>query len=278
MNRANDKFYIPLDCKVNNSLKYPNDAVTGNTEELLQCPHSLTDHCPRAVLDTLHLQGTFTRKSGEDIQRETIRHRLIPSTIRMKIIPTVIPRSNLRRSRGIPNNPVKINDSIERPTGQDPCIDSLSRRLACRVRIRLSRPRKRRDRSGEDGDPGAARIGGDLRECCDQAVPGSGLGPSVGRGCADVVDAFEDHDVLDAGLLDGVASVPADEARAQAVLEDAVAACGLVVHADLGELAVLHSCEEEVGPSVGHQFELQQNRREDLVTDCSRRHHSHGRP
>lgn len=28
MNKANDKFYILLDCEVNNSLKNPNEAVT----------------------------------------------------------------------------------------------------------------------------------------------------------------------------------------------------------------------------------------------------------
>lgn len=88
--------------------------------------------------------------------------------------------------------------------------------------------------------------GGYLLEYCHTFVPASGV---LRRGCPNVVHAFEKNYMFETRLMGGVVSVPADEARAKAALEDAIAACGFV-HADLRQMLIFHSSCEIIGQSV----------------------------
>jgi hypothetical protein len=66
---------------------------------------------------------------------------------------------------------------------------------------------------------------------------------------ADVVDGFEDDDVLDAGLRDDVAVEAGERAGAGVVVQDAVAADALVEDADVGGLVGEQAAGEFVGPA-----------------------------
>ena len=69
-------------------------------------------------------------------------------------------------------------------------------------------------------------------------------------GVADVVDAFEDDDVADAGLGDDIAIEAGEGGWAGDVVEDAVAADALVENAKAGGLFVgLEAAGENVGPA-----------------------------
>lgn len=122
MGRANDRFYISLDCDINNSIKSINNASTGDKEPF-QCVsiHIITQEQSSREL----IYNMIYSKFGEDIERRTIRHGRIASAIEMKTIPAVIPRSNLRSSRRVPNNRIIINDRIKTPTNQDSLTLSL---------------------------------------------------------------------------------------------------------------------------------------------------------
>ena len=67
---------------------------------------------------------------------------------------------------------------------------------------------------------------------------------------ADVVDAFEDDEVLDAGLGEDVAVEAGERVGPVAVVEDAVAADAFVEDAEVGGLLVgLQAAGEDVGPA-----------------------------
>ena len=86
--------------------------------------------------------------------------------------------------------------------------------------------------------------GGELAEAGDEVVGGDdvvGLG-GVG-GVADVVDAFHDDEVLDAGLGEDVAVEAGEGGGAGGVVEDAVAADAFVEDAEVAR----SSCRPEGG-------------------------------
>ena len=166
----------------------------------------------------------------------------------MQPIPRIILSGQLRWRTLIPQQLIKINDDIKRPTRQDPIIDPLSGLLPAPTRVPTPQRRNCRTKRLQ---PRLLRIRHNLLERADELIADLLLRPRVHARRANVVDAFEDEDVFGAGTLEGVALVAGDEGGAEAVVEDAIAACSLVVDADVGEAVLLEAGDEEVGPAWG---------------------------
>lgn len=68
---------------------------------------------------------------------------------------------------------------------------------------------------------------------------------------ADVVDAFEDHRILDTGLRKDISVDSADYVWSEAIMQDAVSSCCLVEHC-YGRCTwvTLHLCEYKVRPAA----------------------------
>ena len=162
----------------------------------------------------------------------------------------MIPPIKLRLQRvPLPNEPRKVHRVIKLPRGHDPLIDPLPGRLASRPAVRLTLARKRGDGSADGHVTLGLGVGDDLLVGRDKAV-GELRGAALILGSvADVVDTLEDHDVLDAGLVDGVALVSREESGAEAAREDGVASCCLIADCDVGDAFFLHAVEEQVGPA-----------------------------
>lgn len=159
----------------------------------------------------------------------------------------------LRMVRRVLHDARKIKRIVELTTVQDPVVDAEPRPLPLWIAIWLQRrvrAAERRDGGAEHGNPGGMYARDDLLESLDQAVADDLLGLRVRRLVADIVDAFEDHGVLDARLGEDVAVDATHRVRPEAVCEDAVAAGGLVEDADVGGGGVrLHLGQDEVGPA-----------------------------
>ena len=93
--------------------------------------------------------------------------------------------------------------------------------------------------------------GGELAEAGDEVFGGDHVVGLVGvGGVADVVDAFHDDEVLDAGLGEDVAIEPGECGWAGGVVEEAVAADAFIEDGEVGGLLVgLKAVREDIGPA-----------------------------
>ena len=132
-----------------------------------------------------------------------------------------------------PNHPVKINQPIKHPRLPYPPIHPLSRPLSFRIRVRLHDGRirrcpERRDRRSDHLYPCRMQSRDDLFVGHDDSIAYYLLRGGGGRCCADVVDALEDDRVRYAGVCEHVAVDAREGVWAEGVVEESVAAGGLV--------------------------------------------------
>ena len=177
------------------------------------------------------------REPVKDTQIKGIGNQMIPSLVRMQVIPTLQRIRQLTRHALVSQLRVEVKHHVKRAGIADEVIDFLARLLAQWGCIRLQRDvvvrRGERcngcckQRNAEIVDPR-----GYLLICGDQAVVRVRLICGC-VGCdADVVDAFEDHGVFDAGLGEDVAVDAGQDVGTEAVVEDSIPAGGLVDHGD----------------------------------------------
>ena len=133
--------------------------------------------------------------------------------------------------------------------GANPLVDGFAHRFSCGRGVAGA------DVGGEGGaedlDAVGVGAGDELAEAGDEVFGGDGIvGMGGARGVADVVDAFEDDEVLDASLGEDVAVEAGEGAGAGLVVQDAVAADAFVEDAELcGLLVGLEAAGEDVGPA-----------------------------
>ena len=108
-----------------------------------------------------------------------------------------------------------------------------------------------RERGAEDLDAVGVGAVDELGERHLELLGGDDVVGFVGVvGVADVVDAFEDDEVLHAALVEHVAVEAGERVGAGDVVQDAVAADAFVEHAEVGGLLVgLQAACEDVGPA-----------------------------
>ena len=171
----------------------------------------------------------------------------------MQVIPAIILARQDRRIRGIGQDGSEVDRGIEPalPTAQDPLVDRLPRLLPGRIAVGLALAAERRDGGPEDLEARRLRIAGDRGERRDEAAPHLLLRPRVRRRRPDVVHALEEQRVLGARHAQEVALVALHQRRAQTSREHGVAARRLVDHRDVGDSALLHLGEHEIGPAGG---------------------------
>lgn len=157
----------------------------------------------------------------------------------MQEVPGVVRRVELAGRFGIANDLIEVDNSVEKSGSPDERVDTLAGLLPGRVGVRLDGSvgwgsGEWSDGSSEDGDAEGVDTGDDLLEGSDEAVADVLLGCGGVVCDTDVVDAFEDHRVLDAGLCEDVAVDTADRIRSESVGEDAVTTGSLVQNSDVG--------------------------------------------
>ena len=150
---------------------------------------------------------------------------------------------------GIRGDFVEVDDAVELIGGADPLVDGLAHLLAGGGLIFCAD--EGCEGGSEDFDAVGMSAGGELAEAGDEFFGGNdvvGFG-GIG-GVADVVDAFHDNEVLDAGLGEDVAVEAGEGGGAGGVVEDTVAADALVEDAEIFCLLVgLEAGGEDVGPA-----------------------------
>ena len=154
---------------------------------------------------------------------------------------------------GIPDNSVKVNDSVESATVTNPSIDSQTSPFPFRIGVHLDgavRCAKRRDSGSEDRNAKRVHTSNDLLVRLDYAIANDLLRRWSRRFDTDIVDPLKDHGVSDAGLREDIAVNAADCVRSVAICEDAVSSCGLVHDCNIGCCDVgLHAAENQVRPA-----------------------------
>lgn len=160
------------------------------------------------------------------------------SRIKLRLEPTPITR--------IPGHGIKVHHNIIRPALTNPLINPLPRLLPITARIPGS---KRGDGRPKRLESRLLRITRNLRKRRDQLIPRLLLGAGIGGSGADVINAFEDHDIFRARTLERVAGIPGDEGGSETVVEDPVPAGGLVVHRDV-EAGGAEAGDQKVRPAV----------------------------
>ena len=158
------------------------------------------------------------------------------------MIATIILARQLGRITRVRQESRKVDHSIERATRLDPFVQLLPPTITPRARVRLSGTTERSDRGAKHRDASSVRVSYDLLEGRLESIRNAIRGASVCAAVADVVDTFEDHDVLDALLLERVALVAGQKRGTETTRKDGVATGCLVVHANVGEAVLLHPC------------------------------------
>lgn len=149
------------------------------------------------------------RPHTEDLNGKLVGNILVSSRIRMKIITRIIQWVELTRYLWVGKELVKIYYSIKNPGGADECVDALACLLALRIRVRLlseiGRCAERRNGGAENGDAVGVNEGDHLFVCLNQSLVDLLLRFECRWRSSDVVDAFEDHRILDTWMRQYVA-------------------------------------------------------------------------
>ena len=144
---------------------------------------------------------------------------------------------------------VEVDEAVELAGGPDPLIDRLAHSFAGGGGIFGS------DVGGEgssvDLDAVGVGAGGELAESDDEVFGGDDVvGVDWVGGVTDVVDAFKDDEILDAGLGEDVTVEAGEGIGAGDIVQDAVAADTLVEDAEVGGLLVgLKAMCQIIGPA-----------------------------
>ncbi len=165
----------------------------------------------------------------------------------MEVVAGVVEGEKHAGVGGVGGDFVEVDDAVELVGGADPFVDGLAHVFAGGGLI--FRSDEGCEGCAVDLDAVGVGAGGELAEAGDEVFGGDDVVGLVGvGGVADVVDAFHDDEVLDAGLGEDVAVEAGEGGGAGGVVEDAVAADALVEDAEVCGLLV---GEEAVGEDVG---------------------------
>lgn len=173
----------------------------------------------------------------------------------MQIIPTVeLPPQPTPLLR-IPKHRIEIQHLVKNPTLPNPLVHLLPRLLPLRIAIRLAREirrrAERRDCRAENRETKGVDAGHDLRVGLRETGVDSGLGVDGRRGGTDVVYAFENEDVFDAGVGEDVALDSAQSVGSQPIGKNAIPARCKIGNGDVACTRVLLETREElVRPAV----------------------------
>src|SRR5579883_3588995 len=172
----------------------------------------------------------------------------------MQMIAAVEIRANVVRMRRVLGRFIEIDDTIERPAGADPLVDSFALGFFGfgEVAFEHCAGEGRQSRS-IDFESLFMRASSELFESGND-IGGVGLfaWEEIGAGMAEIVDAFEHDYVFHAGLREHVAIEAGKRADAESdvlvgVAQDAITADSFV---DNRDMATLDAAGEEVGPAM----------------------------
>ena len=163
----------------------------------------------------------------EEVEVDGVAHDFVASVGWVKMIAGVCGGGEDGGIGVVSRGFVEVDEAVELAGGPDPLIDSLAHNFTGGGGIFGS------DVGGEgssvDLDAVGVGAGGELAEADDQVFGGDDVVRLDGvLGVADVVDAFEDDEVLDAGLGEDVAVEAGECVGAGVVVQNAVAANALV--------------------------------------------------
>ncbi len=167
------------------------------------------------------------RLFGEEVEVDGFAHGFVAGVAGVEVVAGVVERKEYAGVCGVGGHFVEVDDAVELVGGANPFVDGPAHLLAGGGLVFCS------DEGCEgcavDLDAVSVGAGCELAEACDEVVGGDdvvGFG-GVG-GVADVVDAFHDDEVFDAGLGDDVAVEAGEGGGTGGVVEDAVASNALV--------------------------------------------------
>jgi hypothetical protein len=185
-------------------------------------------------LDEVLLVFVLLRK---EFEVDGFAHGFIAVVAGVEVVAGVVEREKHAGVRGVGGEFVEVDNAVELVGGANPFVDGLTHLFACRTLILCAD--EWRKGSADDLDAMSVGAGCELAEaddeifCGDDVVGFGGVG-----GVADVVDAFHDDEVLDAGLGEDVAVESGQCGGTGGVVEDAVAADTLVQNAEIRGLLV----------------------------------------
>ncbi len=186
---------------------------------------------------------------GEEFEVDGVAHGFVAGVAGVEVVAGVVEREEHAGMGGVRGDFVEVDDAVELVGGADPLVDGLAHLFTGGGVVFGSDVG--REGCAVDLDAVGVGAGGELAEAGDEVVGGDdvvGFG-GIG-GVADVVDAFEDDEVLDAGLGEDVAVEAGEGGGAGGVVQDAVAADAFVEDAEVGGLLVgLEAAGEDVGPA-----------------------------
>jgi hypothetical protein len=158
----------------------------------------------------------------------------VAGRVEVEVVTGVVRRKQPAAVVRVADRAVEVDDGVEPAAGADPPVDRLPRLLADAVRIVVAGAVERGERGAVDAEALGVGAGDDLFVGADEVGRDllGGRGRRLRR--ADVVDALEDEQAVDAAPREDVAVQPRRRVRAESAVQDAVAARGLVDDGDAG--------------------------------------------
>ncbi len=196
-------------------------------------PYGLFDiHCYRPLSKGLML-GMGLGLAGEDAQVDGVGHGLIAGVVGVQVVAGVELGAVALGVLRIAGSGFEVHHSVVSAAGADPVVESLADGFPALARI--AGALVGREGAADHADAMGVRLFDDLAVGRDEVLSGEAFAGGS-KAVADVIDAFENHQPLDARLAEDVAVEAGQGARACAVMQHAVAANALIRDAEVGSL------------------------------------------